>query len=168
MYQVAKDFAGPIATIMAAFAAVSVTAFFAWQQKKISGEQARVAKEKLRYDLFERRMAIFSSLFPFYDAMLSWQGTPEQVAARNRFFRAYQESGFLFGKESGIEDLLKNLNDSGMKVIGFKENKEHLKEDKELMLRLFNEAQDIQVRLFPNALTQLKNAMSGYMNFHNL
>jgi hypothetical protein len=168
MYQLIKDFAGPVATIIAAFAAVSVTGYFAWQQRKIAVEQARVAKEKLRYDLFDRRLEIFSSIFAFYDAMISWQGSLEQIAARNRFFRAYQESGFLFNKESGIEDLLKSLNDSGMKAIGFKENKEHFKDDKELMLRLFNETQDIQLRVFPDGLARLKNAMAQSMSFHNL
>jgi hypothetical protein len=51
LYQIFKDFAGPIATIIAAVAAVSVTAYFAWHQKKIAKEQADIAREKLRHDL---------------------------------------------------------------------------------------------------------------------
>ena len=125
----------------------------------------RIAKDKLRVDLFDRRLAVFSSIFDFYDAMLSWQGTPEQTAAKVRFFRAYQEAGFLFEKESGIEEILKNLNGKGMRVIGLKENKEALREDRALMLQLFNEIQDIQVNIFPDGLTRLKSAMLQYMSF---
>ena len=55
MYQVFKDFAGPIATIIAAFAAVSVTWRFAWRQTQIAKEQADIAKQKLLHDVFERQ-----------------------------------------------------------------------------------------------------------------
>jgi hypothetical protein len=94
MYQVLKDFAGPGATVIASFVAVIITGYFARQQ-------VHMTEEKLRYDLFDRRLKIFSSIFDFYEAMLDWQATPEQITTWNRFFRAYQESRFLFRKESG-------------------------------------------------------------------
>ena len=158
MYQILKDFAGPVATVIAAIAALSVTAYFAWHQKKI-------AEQKLRYDLFDRRFAIFNSIFDFYEAMISWQGTPEQLLARTRFFRAYQESGFLFKKESGIESLLKDLNDKGARVIGFKEHDESLKSDRAQYLNQFNEVQKIQTDEFEKGLAKLKNAIAEYLNF---
>jgi hypothetical protein len=55
MYQCFKDFAGPIATIVAAITAVCVTGYFAWRQTQIAKEQADVAKQKLRQDVFERQ-----------------------------------------------------------------------------------------------------------------
>lgn len=116
-YDLLKDFAGPVATVIAAVAAVSVTAYFARHQRKIASEQAHTAKEKLRYDLFNRRLEIFSSIFPMYHAIIGWEATPEQVAAKERFFKAYQESAFLFKEESGIQQLLKDLNDDAAKVI---------------------------------------------------
>lgn len=61
MYQIFKDFAGPIATIIAAVAAVAVTAYFAWHQKKIAKEQANIAVEKLRHDLYDRRYRVFDA-----------------------------------------------------------------------------------------------------------
>jgi hypothetical protein len=159
-YNFFKDFAGPIATAMAAIAAVSVTAYFAWHQK-------RLAAEKLRLDLFERRWGIFSSIFNFYYAMISWQKNPssEQIAAKDRFFIAYQESKFLFKKESGIENLLKDLNEKGMKVIGFKENAEEYKSDLDIYSRKFTEITDIQLREFENGLIKLQDAMSDYLSF---
>jgi hypothetical protein len=61
LYQIFKDFSGPIATIIAAFAAVSVTAYFAWHQKTVATEQADIAREKLRHDLYERRYRVFDA-----------------------------------------------------------------------------------------------------------
>jgi hypothetical protein len=74
---------------------------WALHQREIAKEQACIAREKLRLDLYDRRFEIFSSIFDFYNAMISWTGTLEQEEARARFFRAYQESGFLFTRESG-------------------------------------------------------------------
>jgi hypothetical protein len=161
MYQVLKDFAGPVATIIAALAAVYVTAHFA-------RKQAWLAREKLRYDLFDRRLQIFSSIFDFYNAMIAWSGTPEQIAARERFFRAYQESRFLFKRESGIEALLKDLNDKGMKVIGFKENRELLRQDPATFIKYFEETSKIQTTDFEEGLAKLKESISKYLNFHDL
>ena len=45
MYDTLKDFASPIATVIAAIAALSVTAYFAWHQRDIAKEQARLTKE---------------------------------------------------------------------------------------------------------------------------
>jgi hypothetical protein len=139
-------------------AAVSVTGYFAWHQKNI-------AREKLRLDLYDRRFRIFTSIFDFYEVMISWEGTPQQKEARDRFFRAYQESGFLFTKESGIEALLKMLNDEGMKVIGFKENSDMYKGDPALMIEQHKKTTDIQTRVFDEGLAKLRAAMHPYLDF---
>ena len=121
--------------------------------------------EKFRLELYDRRFEIFDSIFPFYDAMVSWKGTPEQREARTRFFRAYHESEFLFSEESGIPALLKKLNDDAAKVIGFKEEKDSFKSDPVLMNRLFMEVQDIQTKGFEEGLARLKAAMHSYLDF---
>jgi hypothetical protein len=56
-----KDFAGPTATIIAAIAAVSVTAYFAWHQNKVAEEQAHIAREKLRHDFYDRCYRVFDA-----------------------------------------------------------------------------------------------------------
>jgi hypothetical protein len=160
MYQFFKDFVGPIATIIAAVAAVSVTAYFAWHQKKIAEDQAHIARDKLRHDLYDRRFEIFSSIFDFYDAMISWKGTPEQNEARQRFFRAY-----LFTKESGIQALLKTLNDESAKVIGFKEHPDLYKYDPALMIEKHQEITSIQLTVFDDGLAKLRAAMHQYLDF---
>jgi hypothetical protein len=62
----AKDFAGPIATIVAAAAALAVTAFFnrrqtaiASTQRDIAAAQRDIAADRLKVDLFEKRYEIY-------------------------------------------------------------------------------------------------------------
>ena len=155
----------PIATILASLVVVGVTGYFGWHQREIAREQARIAHEKLRLDLYDRRFEIFTSIFPFYDAMISWKGTPEQQEARRKFFWAYQESGFLFSVESGIAALLKKLNDAGAQVIGYKENSENYRSDPAFMIDQFKQVTDIQLRVFEDGLAKLKAAMQQYLDF---
>jgi hypothetical protein len=60
-YQIFKDFAGPLATIFAALAAVGVTAYFAWHQKQIAKRQVDISGEKLRHNLYQKRYRIFDA-----------------------------------------------------------------------------------------------------------
>jgi hypothetical protein len=60
-YQIFKDFAGPLATIFAALAAVGVTAYFAWHQKQIAKRQVDISGEKLRHNLYEKRAIAYST-----------------------------------------------------------------------------------------------------------
>jgi hypothetical protein len=91
-----------------------------------------------------------------------------KIAARDRFFRAYQESGFLFSKGSGIEEILKKLNEKGTMVIGLKELRGQFKGDPVSIIKNMQQINDIQLNDFPDGLAQLKDAMSKYMNFHEL
>ena len=105
-----------------------------------------------------------AELFPSYVHLVPREVTCDRNA-RDRFFRAYQESGFLFTKESGIEALLKMLNDEGMKVIGFKENSDMYKSDPNLMIEQFEKTNDIQLRIFNEGLENLKAAMHQHLDF---
>ena len=78
-YQVLKDFAGPAAAIIASGVAVFVT-------YRLGREQARLSREKLRLDLYERRWKIFKSIFDFYYVMIAWTGTDEQKSRPRPIF----------------------------------------------------------------------------------
>jgi hypothetical protein len=164
-----------------AFIFTVIGAFIYWiTQKSIDARFARgledyrhthaaaLQNEKLRLDLYDRRFEIFSSIFDFYEAMTGWEGTPEQKAARTRFFRAYQESGFLFTQASGIPDILKMLNDEAAKVIGYKENRDSYKSDPTFSREQFNQVTDIQIRVFDDGLAKLKAAMFPYLDFSKI
>jgi hypothetical protein len=131
--------------------------------------QRREHRERIRLDLFDRRYEVFNSVLGFYNAILLWNDTPEQAAARDRFFYAYQQSGFLFKKDSGIQELLKELHEEGHKVIGNKQSSADIsKQDPALGTSLFLKTQDIQINRFPAALDKLKLALAEYLNFHNV
>jgi hypothetical protein len=135
-------------------------------QRQISSAE-HIETTKLRLDLYNRRFQIFVSIFDFYEALIGWTGTPEQRAAQTRFFRAYQESGFLFSKESGIEDTLKRLHEEPAKVIGFKEYGEDYKSGGvEFYLERFKEANHVLLVEFDAALVKLKTELAKYLNFH--
>jgi hypothetical protein len=170
LYQILKDFAGPVATIIAAATAVFVTWRLGLRQAKIAEAQADLAREQLRHDLYNRRFEIFSSIFDYYNAMISWKDppTPKQQAARQRFFRASEESVFLFTKESGIPDLLKMLNDKGNEVIGHKEHPDIYKSDPARMIEQFEKVSNIQLRVFEQGLAQLRAARHPYLDFSKI
>jgi len=139
----------------------AVAAFLAWQS------QGRDHRERIRLDLYERRYEIYKATLDFYNDILVWKSAPEQFSARDRFFYAYQQSGFLFSKESGIEALLKQLFDYGSKVIAYNQSFEALRANPPLQIQLFEENNDILMRRFPAAFDELKLALAKYLNFHN-
>jgi hypothetical protein len=67
--------------------------------------------------------------------------------------------------DSGIVEILENLREKGMKVIGQEDLKEAFEQDKSLMMQQFNEKQDILLNIFPKALVRLRSAISEYLNF---
>src|SRR6478752_4833660 len=58
-YHLFKDFAGPVATGVAAITAIVVTYRFNKQQIEISRTQRDIAIDKLKFDLFELRYGIY-------------------------------------------------------------------------------------------------------------
>jgi hypothetical protein len=160
MYDLFKDFAGPIATVIASIAAVSVTTYFAWHQK-------RLAKKKLRLDLFERRWAVLQSAHDYYSAACSWQDTPEQHAAEIRFSNACRVSKFLFASENGVEGILKDINSAAEKMIGLKITMKSSGSNYELHKACSTELTELNGTL-PDQLSKLTKAMSNYLDFQNL
>ena len=61
MYSFFKDFAGPLATLLAAITAVVVTVLFNLQQLRIARSQRDIAHDKLKFDLFNNRYAIYEA-----------------------------------------------------------------------------------------------------------
>jgi hypothetical protein len=58
-YDVLKDFAGPVATTIAAITAIVVTHRFNKRQIEVSRAQRDIALDKLKFDLFELRFGIY-------------------------------------------------------------------------------------------------------------
>jgi hypothetical protein len=61
MYEFFKDFAGPLATIIASGTAAWVTWHFGSWQAQIARQQADLAEERVKLDKFDRRFAVFDA-----------------------------------------------------------------------------------------------------------
>jgi type II secretory pathway pseudopilin PulG len=82
MYHVLKDFAGPVATIIASVTAALITLYFASRQTRIAQQQADTAKQqadtakrqaetahaRLNLDLYDKRFNIYTTALDLYEA----------------------------------------------------------------------------------------------------
>ena len=115
-YSALKDFAGPVATLCAAFAATLVTVRLASGQRAIALSQANIATEALRtaehklvMDLFDKRWTLVTDVRDVI-ANVQRDGTVAQDQ-KVKFYQAMERSEFLFGEDvmACLNDLLKVL-----------------------------------------------------------
>jgi hypothetical protein len=96
MYHVLKDFAGPVATIIAATVAV----FFTWRigrgQLQIARRQADTALDQLRYNLFEKRYAIYEAARRAIAIAFAKRDDDKMPEELNELFLRFEESRFFF------------------------------------------------------------------------
>ena len=78
MYQTLEDFAGPASTIIASITAALITLFFALRQVRIATQQAETSLDQLRYNIFEKRYAIYTSAKDLIESTLD----PSRVDSR--------------------------------------------------------------------------------------
>jgi hypothetical protein len=98
-----------IVPIVTAVATVIVAIYVA----RISRQQWRTNREKLRFDLYQRRFEIYLRVLDFHLALLEWQDESKLAVLYVPFLKAFCESKFLFPKESGIYDFLRDYNEPG-------------------------------------------------------
>lgn len=97
LWEFFKDFSGPIATVVAAI----VAAYFVRQQWRTAEKQADTALDQLRYNLFEKRYAIYDDVKQLLRLLLdeSYNQTfnPLQVA---QHYVVMDEAMFFFSPET--------------------------------------------------------------------
>lgn len=112
MYEMFKDFAGPVATIVAASAAAVITWRFGSWQARIALQQAQTAKhqadtalDQLRYNLFEKRYEIYNAAKEMLKYSLNDEEANPQdnllrmaVSSTNYWFKL-EESRFFFSSD---------------------------------------------------------------------
>jgi len=138
--------------------------------------QVYTAIEKLRLDLYDRRFEIYTKTLDWYQAVLrfdrSTQG--EYNVFEKSFIKVFRESLFLFDNDSGIYELLKDMQQRSCKMIAFREITEQRKAPKEaysptpdeLISRMkehaeFKESYD----WFQASIHQLEGLLSRYLLF---
>jgi hypothetical protein len=105
IYSILKDFAGPIATVVAALAAIVVTAHFSSQQsqtaKRQAAQQAKTAIDQLRFNLFERRYAIYQDIRQFLRTLINDSDKPDFRAFDPvPHYRVIEEARFFFSDKT--------------------------------------------------------------------
>jgi hypothetical protein len=108
-YEFFKDFAGPLAAVIAAVVAALITFRFSSKQTEIAQFQADIASDKLKFDLFERRMNTYDAIREVIGEIVRHGVVTNQ--STNAFVRAIDKVEFLFGPEikGYLDDLYKTL-----------------------------------------------------------
>src|ERR1700722_20697338 len=92
IYSVLKDFAGPLATIIASITA----AYFVRRQWQTAQQQADTAKDQLRYSLFEKRYAIYVAARKAVAISFERRDEDQMPAELNALFLHFEEARFFF------------------------------------------------------------------------
>lgn len=92
IYSLLKDFAGPIATIIASVTA----AYFIRRQWLTAQQQANTALDQLRYNLFEKRYAIYMAARNAIAITFDKRDQDTMPDELNALFLSFEESRFFF------------------------------------------------------------------------
>jgi hypothetical protein len=113
-YDVVHDFAAPLATVIAAGTAVFVTwrlgksqVTIARQQAHIAAQQAETALDRLRYDIFERRYAIYLAAQRIIELSILDNRSPSEAGELHKLYTTIGEAHFFFPQ--GLCDFLTQL-----------------------------------------------------------
>ncbi|MDO9428473.1 MAG: hypothetical protein Q7T93_16775 [Methylobacterium sp.] len=100
-YEFFKDFAGPIATVIAATVAAGVTAAFAYRQVITAEQQSETARNKLRADTFKMRFDVYSAAVEVCRiALYRWPLDLNNRKELNLLSAKVLEGEFMFSREN--------------------------------------------------------------------
>lgn len=134
-----------------------------------------INEEKFRLDLYNKRFDIYQRTVKFYQAFANDRfyqammrshesaapGTFDKL--QSDFIIASRESKFLFAPDSGIYDLLLQLNRASLKVTLIRHlTKAEATEEKKEYHQTFREAVD----LWNSSMKPLEDSMAPYLNYH--
>jgi hypothetical protein len=149
-----------IVPIVTAVATVIVAIYVGW----ISRQQSRTNQEKLRFDLYQRRFEIYLRVLDFHLALLEWQDETKLAVLHVPFLKAFCESKFLFPKESGIYDFLRDYNERAARVRVSKSGIEPLGD-----ITQEARAQLIEDKIWiKDCIGILDEKLGPYLNFHSI
>lgn len=100
MYDLIKDFASPVVTLITAFIAAGITIAFAFTQANIARSQRDIALDKLKFDLFEKRYAIYAATKQLLEHVVLIHDLDKSEPTKIRsLYIALDESRFYFPPE---------------------------------------------------------------------
>lgn len=147
---------------ISAVSTITVAAYVA----VISRRQWQTNQEKLRFDLYDRRFEIYLTVLNFYQALVLWDGSAEQVALQMPFLRSYRESMFLFPPESGVYELLTEFHTHAYNITQY-EKFRLIWQRAGLLIEKTNERLD-STDWIVRSIETLEEKMKPFISFHRL
>lgn len=136
----------------------------------IAKRQAKIAHNKLRLDLYNKRFGVYEAVLSFYKAILAYDRSfhDDFEPKLQSLIKAERESKFLFDSGSGINKIINEMISNSFKYTGFKSISEELaRGDPDLFHEKFNESQII-VHEFPRQIDRIDEAIAPYLNFNKI
>lgn len=132
--------------------------------------QMRIASAKTKLDLYNKRFSIYVTALEYYQS--TWHDPHEKIEIEARkFTKAFRESLFLFDKNSGIQDVLKKIQQNGSTISFYEkykyESENNLTKDK-LDLPTLHEASNKARDEFEANLKDLEKQLDKYLSFKSI
>lgn len=147
---------------ISAFTPILVALFVAY----IAYRQWRIAQQKLRLDLYNKRFAIFETTLHMFQELLGGTSlTVDQFDSLHRqYITAMIEAKFLFDAESGINELMTAFNESAFVIKGSRD----IMKTSGILPEMINETSNRMLeeqKNLPAKLNALEKAMAPYLLF---
>jgi hypothetical protein len=132
----------------------------------IAYRQWRIAQQKLRLDLYNKRFAVFEITLRLFQEILGGTSlAAEQFDSLHReFITAMIEAKFLFDTESGINEMMNEFNKATFFIKGGRDIMKTSGVPPEVLIDASNRMLDEQKKL-PAKLEAMEKAMAPYLSF---
>lgn len=137
----------------------------------IAYRQYRLAQNKLRFELYQKRFAIYESTLEFHQKIINSNIATIQSEAfnlvQNKFIKSMRESQFLFESSSGVFQLLNELHTKSFKITGFRMNEQEFAEYSDLFIKMQKEMFD-SIEFFDKSIYSIETMMAPYLDFKKI
>ena len=135
----------------------------------VAYRQWKVARQKLRLDLYNKRFAVFEVTLKLYQESFGETAPSESKYAElhRQFIKAMIEARFLFSGDSGIAELMESFNKSIFIIKGSRSMIKTQGIPPEERLKIYNQFLEEQMQL-SNKIEQLERKMKPYLSFEQL
>jgi hypothetical protein len=133
----------------------------------VSVLQWRVARDKLKLDLYNKRFNVYVCAIDYYQAAMK-DDLSEIRKTATMFVKVSRESIFLFKKEDGILPLMRKIGQDCNSITLYTEEKAKGVEADPLMLSEYVRVRQAPLLRLETLLLELETKMAPYLNFQNI
>lgn len=150
------DYLCNLKTLMAIQSLISAIflGYIAWQQMKIN-------KDKLKYELYNKRFEVLTKTIKFYQGVVYEKKVSEEI--HQDFIAAKTAAYFLFSKDKSIYSILDEMHKNSFKIKHFKEKSQEYAKKDPIYFQKANSEHDELLKWFRNEVPILKGKMRPYL-----